>query len=66
LLAESLVHDLSVPAESTFLEDLKKLQSPEILEEKIPAYILARQDESADWLAIYYVPENAKIRDKVC
>jgi len=59
------VHDRSVSAEGTLLEDLKLLQDPSLLEDNVPAYILARQDESTDWLVIYYVPETAKIRDKV-
>lgn len=63
-LPESLVPDGITPPEGTFEEDLDKLQS--ILEDEVPAYILARLDEPpSEWLAIYYVPDSAKVRDKV-
>jgi hypothetical protein len=64
--AESLVHDLSIPIEGTLIQDLEKLQNNDVLQDDMPAYILAKLDEpSTDWLAIYYVPETAKVRDKV-
>ena len=32
----------------------------------MPAYILVRLDDPpTEWLAIYYVPDSAKVRDKV-
>ena len=38
----------------------------ELVQDDVPAYILARQDDPpTDWLAIFYVPDTAKIRDKV-
>ncbi|KAL0947472.1 hypothetical protein HGRIS_013577 [Hohenbuehelia grisea] len=61
---ESLVHDLSVPIEGTFQQDLNKLQ--DLLEDKTPAYVLARLDEpDTDWLAVFYVPDSAQVRDKM-
>ncbi|KAG8754384.1 Twinfilin-1 [Ceratobasidium sp. 428] len=59
---ESLVPDEIVPTESDELvQDLPKLQ--EILQDDVPAYVLARTDNS--WLFISYVPDNAKVRDKM-
>ncbi|KAJ3728671.1 hypothetical protein C8R42DRAFT_706999 [Lentinula raphanica] len=61
---ESLVHDQSIPIEGSFIDDLVKLQ--ELLQDDVPAYVLAKLDEpSTDWLAIYYVPDSAKVRDKM-
>ncbi|KAK7049335.1 Twinfilin-1 [Paramarasmius palmivorus] len=63
---ESLVHDLSIPVEGTLQEDLEKLQDDSILQDDVPAYILAKLDDpSSEWLAIYYVPDSAKVRDKM-
>ena len=59
-----MVHAASVPVGGQLADDLPKLQ--ELLEDAEPAYILAKLDEpSSDWLAIHYVPDNAKVRDKV-
>ncbi|KAG8700642.1 Twinfilin-1 [Ceratobasidium sp. 395] len=59
---ESLVPDEIVPTESDELvQDLPKLQG--ILQDDVPAYVLARTDNS--WLFISYVPDNAKVRDKM-
>lgn len=65
LCLESLVPDGTVPATGSILEDdLGKLQT--ILEDDIPAYILARLGGAgSSWLAIFYVPDTAKVRDKV-
>ena len=41
--------------------DLNQLQ--DLLKDDIPAYILSRQD--AGWAIISYVPDTAKVRDKV-
>jgi len=64
---ESLVPNGSWPKGSSDLPgDLGKLN--EILEDNVPAYILARLDDSAngaEWLFISYVPDIAKIRDKM-
>lgn len=45
-------------------EDLDRLAH--ILEDDVPAYVLARLDDPAgEWLVVFYVPETAKVRDKV-
>lgn len=37
------------------------------VEDNIPAYLLVRLDGAAsEWLAISYVPDTARVRDKVC
>jgi len=62
--AESLVHDQSIPIEGSLIEDLAKLQ--DILLDDVPAYILTKLDDpSTEWLVIYYVPDSAKVRDKM-
>ena len=55
--------DETVSIDGSLEEDLDKLS--DILQDDVPAYILAKLDESG-WLAISYVPDNAKVRDKVC
>jgi hypothetical protein len=61
---ESLVPAATIPPSGTFQQDLDKLA--DVLEDNIPAYILARTDKpGSDWLAIFYVPDTSKIRDKV-
>jgi twinfilin-like protein len=61
---ESLVHEGSINVHGSFEEDLATLQ--EILEDDMPAYLLVRLDDpSSYWLIIYYVPDSAKVRDKV-
>ena len=58
--------DHSIPVSGTLEEDLNVLQDDAILQANTPAYILAKLDQpSADWLAIYFVPDDAKVRDKV-
>jgi hypothetical protein len=64
--AELLVHDLSVDIANTLEEDLAELQKDDVLPDDSAAYVLAKLDApSADWLLISYVPDNAKVRDKV-
>ena len=64
--SESLVHDQSFPIQGNFNADLLKLQDREVLQNDMPAYVLARLDDpSSEWLAIFYVPDSARIRDKV-
>ena len=61
---ETLVPAATIPPSGTFQQDLDKLV--DVLEDSIPAYILARTDKpGSEWLAIFYVPETSKIRDKV-
>lgn len=63
---ESLIHDLSVPATASFQDDLQSLQDESILQQDSPAYVLAKLDQpSSDWVAIFYVPDSAKVRDKM-
>lgn len=53
----------SIAPSGTLDEDLDKLG--DILDDDIPAYVLVRLDDPpTDWLAVFYVPETAKIRDK--
>jgi twinfilin-like protein len=62
---ESLVIDLSIPIEGSFFEDLAQLQSDDVLRSDCPAYVLAKLDlPSPDWMTFFYVPDNAKVRDK--
>ena len=45
-------------------EDLDRLG--DLLEDDVPAYVLVRLDDPpTDWLAVFYVPDVAKVRDKV-
>ncbi|KAH9934699.1 actin depolymerizing protein [Fomitopsis serialis] len=61
---ESLVPDESIPPSGTLEQDLDRLNS--IVDDDIPAYVLVRLDDPpSEWLAIYYVPETAKVRDKM-
>ena len=63
-LPESLVPDGAYPPSGTFEEDLDKLV--DILEYNVPAYVLVRLDDPpSQWLAVHYVPDSAKVRDKV-
>ncbi|KAF5386823.1 hypothetical protein D9615_001623 [Tricholomella constricta] len=61
---ESLTHDLTIPVSGTFEDDLRLLQSPDVLEDTIPAYLLAKVAQS-NWITISYVPDSAKVRDKM-
>ena len=61
---ESLVPATTIPPSGTLQQDLDKLV--DVLDDNIPAYVLARTDKpGSDWLAIFYVPDTSKIRDKV-
>ncbi|KAJ7702273.1 hypothetical protein B0H17DRAFT_1043471 [Mycena rosella] len=61
---ESLVHDLSVPIRGSLEEDLAQLQ--DLIHEDTPTYLLTKLDDPpAEWLVIYYVPDTAKVRDKM-
>lgn len=63
-LPEFIVLDSTTPRQSDLSADLNLLQ--DILEDDIPAYVLAKLDDSpSQWLAITYVPDSAKVRDKV-
>ncbi|KAI0831510.1 actin depolymerizing protein [Trametes gibbosa] len=61
---ESLVPSKTIAPSGTLEEDLDRLV--DILEDDAPAYILVRLDDPpTEWLAIYYVPDSAKVRDKM-
>lgn len=63
-LVECLVPDDSIAPIGTLEEDLDTLGN--ILEDNVPAYILVRLDDPpSEWLAVSYVPDSAKVRDKV-
>ncbi|KAJ3541153.1 hypothetical protein NMY22_g4001 [Coprinellus aureogranulatus] len=63
---ETLVLDQSIPIAGTLEEDLNILQDDSVLPPNEPAYILVKLDQpSLDWLALYYVPDDAKVRDKM-
>jgi twinfilin-like protein len=50
----------------SFQEDLQNLQDEDVLPKDLSAYVLAKLDApSLDWMIISYVPDNAKVRDKV-
>lgn len=62
--AELIVLDSTTLVNGDFSQDLDMLQ--DMLDDDIPAYILARLDDApSQWLAITYVPDAAKVRDKV-
>jgi twinfilin-like protein len=67
ILLESLVSSLvRAPSESkTEVEDFELLG--DILQDDKPAYVLFRLGDHAekDWLFISYVPDHAKVRDKM-
>ncbi|KAI0332117.1 actin depolymerizing protein [Cubamyces sp. BRFM 1775] len=61
---ETLVPSHTVAPSGTLEQDLDRL--PDILEDNVPAYVLVRLDDPpTEWLAIYYVPDSAKVRDKM-
>ncbi|EPQ58361.1 actin depolymerizing protein [Gloeophyllum trabeum ATCC 11539] len=61
---ETLVHDLSFAVANSLQDDLPVLH--DALDDNTPAYVLARLDDPpTDWLAIFYVPDSAKVRDKM-
>ncbi|KAH7908584.1 actin depolymerizing protein [Hygrophoropsis aurantiaca] len=61
---ESLVPATVLNISGSLDEDLAQLE--DILEDTEPAYVLARLDEpQSEWLVINYVPESAKVRDKM-
>ncbi|KAI0780732.1 actin depolymerizing protein [Trametes elegans] len=61
---ESLVPSDTVAPSGTLEQDLDRLG--DILEDNVPAYVLVRLDDPpTEWLAVYYVPDSAKVRDKM-
>ena len=64
--ADTLILDQDIPPRASFLDDLLALHDPHVLDDNIPAYILARLDNHpSQWVAIFYVPDSATVRDKV-
>jgi len=61
---ETLVHDLTVPVGGQFEDDLNQIQILGVLEDAVPAYILAKLAPS-DWILVCYVPDSATVRDKM-
>jgi len=61
---EYLVPDQSIPKSGSLEDDLDTLG--DILEDDVPAYVLVRLDDpSSAWLALFYVPDTARVRDKM-
>ncbi|KAH9857081.1 actin depolymerizing protein [Lenzites betulinus] len=61
---ESLVPSETVAPSGTLEQDLDRVV--DILEDNVPAYVLVRLDDPpTEWLAINYVPDSAKVRDKM-
>ncbi|KAI9253217.1 hypothetical protein BY458DRAFT_521960 [Sporodiniella umbellata] len=68
IINESLVSNGSTPAQGTFEKDYQHVA--EYLESNTPAYIFVRLDQKTstgeyNWLLLSYVPDNAKVRDKM-
>ncbi|KAI8344054.1 hypothetical protein BC941DRAFT_407633 [Chlamydoabsidia padenii] len=68
IVNESLVCAGSDKVEGSFDEDYNKVENH--LEDKIPTYLLVRTDERTSgleykWLLLCYVPDDAKVRDKM-
>ncbi|KAG9305488.1 hypothetical protein G9A89_006458 [Geosiphon pyriformis] len=68
IVNESLVPNGTIEAGDDWVSDYAKVLS--FLEEKIPAYILFRLDSKSstgnfEWLFLCYVPDLAKVRDKM-
>jgi twinfilin-like protein len=53
------------PRSGNLLADFSSFR--EYVEDSVPAYLLVRLDTapSSEWLVISYVPDSAKVRDKV-
>ncbi|KAI8142200.1 hypothetical protein BJV82DRAFT_615934 [Fennellomyces sp. T-0311] len=67
IINESLEADGTAPVESSFEQDYSNVMK--FLEDTRPAYILVRLDEKSgneyNWVLLSYVPDNAKVRDKM-
>ncbi|KAF7295362.1 Protein tyrosine kinase [Mycena indigotica] len=64
IVNEALVHTSSIPVQGSFQEDLQLLDSEDILQANTPAYLLTKLDDN-EWLVIYFVPDTAKVREKM-
>jgi twinfilin-like protein len=64
LLAEALVEAASWPKALDLMKDFEHISG--YVEDNVPAYLLVRLDTvPSEWLAISYVPDTARVRDKV-
>ncbi|CAG8642650.1 2366_t:CDS:2, partial [Paraglomus occultum] len=68
IVSESLIPDGTAEVSGSWETDFSKIQ--DFLEEKKPAYIIYRLDTKSsagdyEWLFLAYVPDNAKVRDKM-
>ncbi|KAG0182087.1 Twinfilin-1 [Apophysomyces sp. BC1021] len=69
IVNESLVANGSTDVEKTFEQDYEE-QVPPYLESSQPAYVLVRLDNKSStgeyqWIFLSYVPDNAKVREKM-
>lgn len=61
---ETLVPAGSWPKSGSLVDDFAMLEN--LVEDEQPAYLLVRSDSSSsEWLFVSYVPDTAKVRDKV-
>ncbi|ORX46574.1 actin depolymerizing protein [Hesseltinella vesiculosa] len=67
IVHESLASTASMEVQGTFDQDFEKVV--DYLEDKTPCFVLVRMDEKRSqeyqWLFLSYVPDDAKIRDKM-
>ncbi|KAI8069934.1 hypothetical protein BC940DRAFT_296514 [Gongronella butleri] len=67
IVNEALACTASMPVKGSFDQDFAEIVG--YLEDKTPSYVLVRMDDKANqeyqWLFLCYVPDNAKIRDKM-
>ncbi|GAB5590817.1 Twinfilin-1 [Umbelopsis nana] len=65
---ESLIENGQIPVSGSFEEDFSELQK--YLDQSQPAFVLVRLDSKSsageyNWLFVAFVPDNAKVRDKM-
>ncbi|KAG8821937.1 Twinfilin-1 [Serendipita sp. 401] len=65
IVNETLVNDQTWPKSGDLMHDFERIQT--YVEDNVPAYLLVRLDTTptSEWLAISYVPDTAKVRDKM-
>ncbi|KAG8840349.1 Twinfilin-1 [Serendipita sp. 411] len=65
IVNETLVNDQTWPKSGDLMSDFERIQT--YVEDHVPAYLLVRLDTTptSEWLAISYVPDTAKVRDKM-
>jgi len=63
-LTETLVEAASWPKARDLIKDFEHISG--YVEDNVPAYLLVRLDTVlSEWLVISYVPDTARVRDKV-